>query len=305
MSNDVKQIVAAYILGCLDKKNLYQFVEYMNRGGKEVEGELGELQNIISLIPILLNFENPPDYLKENIAQKILERELITKEISQREKTKNEIKGEDKLKTASVQKLKSKPLQGNLEKKILESTGKSKPKRSFANILIFILIVSLVGLAGYLYYFNQKLTNKIARLNSKLLQMKQETNVANNFLKENLQLIDLFNADDVMIFNLVDQDTSVDAKGKLFISFSQGEAILSINISGRIFSDESLAVWAVLNRSTILLGEIVYDPLIKYYKLEKLPAIEKSNIKIISITIQKRRSSDKVDSRTLMISKPN
>jgi len=129
--------------------------------------------------------------------------------------------------------------------------------------------------------------------------------LANNFLSEHSLLIDFLNSDEISIYNFTNLDTSITASAKLFLSFSKGEGILAANISGKISSDESLVVWAVIKSKNILLGEIVYNPLVKYYKLEKLPLIDKNSIKILSITIQKRRSGEDTESRIFMMGKTN
>jgi len=305
MSEDVKQIIAAYVLGCLNKENLNRFVEYIQHGGKETEGELGELQNIISLIPILLSPENPGENIKEKIAQKILEMEFQTKNIEHKaNKTENiEPDNSDELKKPLP--FVNQPLHDKLDSAGTKIDETLKKKNKFLFSLYVLMIIGLASLSFYFYKINLDANSKIEKLNNKILQLNQEMSLANNFLSEHSLLIDFLNSDEISIYNFTNLDTSITASAKLFLSFSKGEGILAANISGKISSDESLVVWAVIKSKNILLGEIVYNPLVKYYKLEKLPLIDKNSIKILSITIQKRRSGEDTESRIFMMGKTN
>ncbi len=71
----VHQIISGYASGCLDKENFIQFRNYILENDDLPKGELGELQNIISLIPMLLDIDKPPDSLKPNLLNRIYEME--------------------------------------------------------------------------------------------------------------------------------------------------------------------------------------------------------------------------------------
>jgi hypothetical protein len=303
MSDDVKQIIAAYVLGCLDKENLIQFIEYIHRGGKEIEGELGELQNIISLIPILLSPEIPNENIKENIAQKILEIEFQTKNVERKSKIIEENSADNSAEAKESKIISALPLHDKLDSTQVKSDKPQVKKSKITSVFLWFLIFILIGLAGYAYKNSLDANLKIIKLNKKILQLNQEMSVAKNFLAEHSTLIDFLNSDEISIYNFSNLDTNVTASAKLFLSFSKGEGIFSVNISGKISSDESLAIWAVIKNKNILFGEIVYNPLVKYYKLEKIPMIDKNSIKIISVTIQKRRSGEETESRIFMMGK--
>ena|GEM_PF-702744 len=66
------EMVAAYAVGCMDKQNFVQFKDYMQEGGDLPEGELGELQNIISMIPVILDLEKPHPAIKDMVAKKLI-----------------------------------------------------------------------------------------------------------------------------------------------------------------------------------------------------------------------------------------
>jgi hypothetical protein len=71
MADTVKEMMSAYVAGCMDLKNLVQFVKYLEQGDYIPLDELGELQNIASLIPILLEREAPPASLQNQIFSQI------------------------------------------------------------------------------------------------------------------------------------------------------------------------------------------------------------------------------------------
>lgn len=68
----LNEMAAAFGAGCLDKKNLTHFKDYLGRGGKLPGKELGEVQNIVSLIPLILDEEKPDPKVKDAVAKKLL-----------------------------------------------------------------------------------------------------------------------------------------------------------------------------------------------------------------------------------------
>ena len=85
----IHEMVAAFAAGCMDKDNYTQFKEYLNAGGELPKGELGELQNIISMIPVILDLENPDAAIKDMVAKKLIgmKEEIKTKIIEGKRKT--------------------------------------------------------------------------------------------------------------------------------------------------------------------------------------------------------------------------
>ncbi|MBI1939336.1 MAG: anti-sigma factor [Ignavibacteriales bacterium] len=79
--NALREMIAAFAAGCMDKENFVQFKDYLTAGGELPERELGELQNIVSMIPIILDMEKPDPALKDSVAKKLigLQEEIKTK----------------------------------------------------------------------------------------------------------------------------------------------------------------------------------------------------------------------------------
>ena len=61
----------AYSLGCLDDEDLNILEEYLQSGGEFAWQELGEYQNLASLLPSILNIEVPPPQLKDSVARNL------------------------------------------------------------------------------------------------------------------------------------------------------------------------------------------------------------------------------------------
>lgn len=61
----------AYAAGCLDSEELAALIEHIRQGGQISQKELGELQNVISLLPTILELEHPQPQVKDKIARKL------------------------------------------------------------------------------------------------------------------------------------------------------------------------------------------------------------------------------------------
>lgn len=70
--NKPKEILHAYSAGCLDKENYPQLFDLLNSGNENFARELAGMQNIISLIPAILEMEQPNPRVKDNVARKLL-----------------------------------------------------------------------------------------------------------------------------------------------------------------------------------------------------------------------------------------
>ena len=70
--NQIMEIISAFAAGCLDRENYIQFKEYYDAGGKLPLKELGELQNTIALVPIILEIEKPRPEIKAEVAKKLI-----------------------------------------------------------------------------------------------------------------------------------------------------------------------------------------------------------------------------------------
>lgn len=70
--NKLKEILYAYSAGCLDKEDYPQLAGLLNSGNKMFARELADMQNIITLIPGILEIEQPNPRVKDKVARKLL-----------------------------------------------------------------------------------------------------------------------------------------------------------------------------------------------------------------------------------------
>lgn len=71
-SDPILEMISAFASGCMDKENFVQFKDYINSGGSLPDSELGDLQNIVSMIPVILDLEQPDPAIKDSIAKKLI-----------------------------------------------------------------------------------------------------------------------------------------------------------------------------------------------------------------------------------------
>ncbi len=88
-NNPIHEMIAAFAAGCMDKENFVQFRDYVKEGGELPQGELGELQNIVAMIPVILDLETPDPSLKDKVAKKLIgmKDEIKTRIREERKKT--------------------------------------------------------------------------------------------------------------------------------------------------------------------------------------------------------------------------
>lgn len=65
------EFLNAYSLGCLDSEDLVKLKSYLAEGGEFPWQELGEFQNLSSLLPSILTIESPAPEVKDDVARKL------------------------------------------------------------------------------------------------------------------------------------------------------------------------------------------------------------------------------------------
>jgi len=105
------EMISAFSLGCMDKQNFIQFKKHIDAGDDYPSSQLGEFQNIVALIPTVLELDIPDPKLKDNVAKQL-------------KNFQDEIKGKIKAK-----KERTKYLQNNItdsEKEVTKETPEPK-----------------------------------------------------------------------------------------------------------------------------------------------------------------------------------
>ncbi|HEX2866068.1 MAG TPA: anti-sigma factor [Ignavibacteriales bacterium] len=65
------EMIHAFSAGCLDRNEYLEFLEYLSSGKKAPDRELGELQNVVSLLPAILEIERPAAEVKDRVAKRL------------------------------------------------------------------------------------------------------------------------------------------------------------------------------------------------------------------------------------------
>jgi len=92
MSTNYNDFIYAYCLGCLDREDLYSFIDQLNSAGDINMQELGEFQNLVALLPGILKMELPDLQVKDKVARKLYR---IKNEVKQ-------VRRQNRLKTVEI-----------------------------------------------------------------------------------------------------------------------------------------------------------------------------------------------------------
>lgn len=305
VDNTVHQIISAYTTGCLDRDNFIQFMNYMREGGELPKGEMGELQNVTSLIPTLLELEEPPPDLKNQVAKRILELEAERKKKVKKTavpKTEPEVVVDNKTKTREktsatevlkeeVNKDKTKTFE-KIEKHDVDQKEKVPESNLIPWIILGVVSLVLVISTVYFLFMNNALKDEVADIKIQLSSFQSEVVQTNKFVNEHIELIEFLNYKNVEIVNFQPTENKPDAYGKLFISLDVGEAILQLKNMPRLTSRESFQLWMVNETQSFSLGTVFPNPGVEYYKIKNLPSLDKKDILMFRITKEVRGGSD-------------
>lgn len=304
------QMISAYVTGCLDRDNFIQFRKYVREGGELPEGELGELQNLMSLVPTLLEMESPPEETKDKIAQRLIElKDEIKTKIREEKLTASEERKTVAKTTAAPPEqsttnvkteLKSKPLhdgepQTHTRKqttKIRETTPEPKQSSGFTWVLTSILFLILIAVIIYFHTINSALEQEISDIKNQLAGFQDEISNTNKFINDHLSLIEFFNYRNVEIVNLANGDVNTNSSGKLLISFESGEALLQLRNIPQLAIDETYQLWMVSSDLSYSLGTIIPQTDMKFYKISNIPFVPREQVDMFRITKEPRGGSD-------------
>lgn len=285
IANDVVNLVYPFVLGCLDDKEandaLISFFSMENFPWKI----LGEYQNMIALLPIVLDIENPPAKLKEKIAAQLyhlrkdedLMYQTSFKEKSEFSESSGELDEKVKEKTQKFERIEhlieeQAPLIENIEKETASENENKIEKKSYTGLLTVIFIIILIGVFVLAYYLYQDRVEKYEK------QIANLTQVIDSFKKESLsrpEIPGLAGLTDLKTVNL--QPTAVDSlsKARVLLSFSETKGYfhviylpqlspgLAYQLWGRFFTARDIEMQT--NGSILLLGTFKVSSQPDYY----------------------------------------
>jgi hypothetical protein len=272
---NINDLIYAYSLGCLDNEELQRLREHFDSGEELNIQELGEFQNLASLLPSILKIENPDPQLKDNVAKKLYRLKDEIK--AQRQKNKpslniqesNGEQGQDfSLKEPEILSsengaFKSTQAEENDVQKIVEVTNsltsntevplihpaipvkKNNNIKIWGFVLFFLLAIGIIAIYLKISLKTNNLVNEVEKLKKEVVSLKTQL-IGSQEIKEMLQ------SPDVQVIKLMGTNFSPNSFGKLiidsdkevgYIQFGQMPAIqedkffqLWVNMSGGYFS---------------------------------------------------------------------
>jgi len=296
----IDQMISAFATGSLDRDNFIQFKKYLLRGGEIPRGELGEQQNVMSLIPIILEIEQPDEKIKEQVAKKIIEiqEKIKTRELANAEQERvpliEKLSGERILQIAELKKQKSLhdseiPRPTAAGPPVTRESVKVKTVHSTIPwILIIVTLIILIITTLYFMKLNSDLEEQIVEIRNQLVGFQSEIANTNEFINDHLGLIEFFNYKDVKIVNLIPINAAEGSWGRLLISFESGEGLLQLKNMPGLESGEVYQLWMVSKDVTYPLSTILPRVDVKYYKISNIPYLPAKDINLFRITKESR-----------------
>ncbi|MCF6269666.1 MAG: anti-sigma factor [Melioribacteraceae bacterium] len=329
MANDaIKEMISAFALGCMDRKNYKQFKNYVQGGGELPDGELGDSQNIISLIPTILDIDNPREELKNELGNRLIEiqKNIKNRVVEDRRETRIEFEDEFLERSSSTknfdvgekrgdfsqqsQRVNKTPIpptrikeKGTSSTTSIQTSEISKP--SSLNIILLWIFSSLLLIAiVVLSYLSFNKTSALEEVNNKLqrqiVKLRTDLSRTNNFINENKEFVEFFNNPNINIIQLKGLEKTSKESGRLLISFDAGEGLLQLQNMPRISSEKVYQLWLVSKTGTFSLGAFEITPDKKYIKFSEIPFVMKEDIQLFRISQEMRGESEMPNGRTIL-----
>lgn len=330
MANDaINEMVSAFALGCMDKKNYKQFKNYLRGGGELPKGELGDSQNIISLIPTVLDINSPREELKNELGNRLIDiqRNIKNKIIEDRRETRIDA-GEKFLERDTSTKIfdvdekrehfsrqskmeEQTPILQTRIREVTTSTNNHYAKTheisnssSLSIILLWIFSFMLLIAIVILSYFSLDKTNSLTEENSilqnKITKLKIDISRTNNFVNENKEFVEFFNNPNINIIELKGLEKASKESGRLLISFDAGEGLLQLRNMPRIDSEKVYKLWLVSKGGTFSLGAFQITPNKKYIQFSEIPFVMKEDIQLFRISQEMRDETEMPNGETIL-----
>ena len=290
---NINDLIYAYSLGCLDNEELRRLREHLNSGENHNIQELGEFQNLVSLLPSTLKIENPDPQLKDNVAKKLYR---LKDEIrAQRQKNKpssnvQEATGEKvqdssqeeqerlnpeykAINSASAeendaQKLDEEPidLSSNMEIPLFRPMT---PIKKNSTLMIFgVVLFFLLAIGITLTYLN--ISVKTSNLDNEVDKLKNEVGNLNIQLISNLEIQKMIQSPDVQMINLRGTSLDPNSFGKLIIGLDKGAGYIKLAQMPAIQGDNIFQLWVNISGSYLSLKTIQASDTMGFYSFRML-----------------------------------
>lgn len=291
-----KEMISAFTVGCMDKENYDYFMEYLQKEGKNITTELGELQNIISLLPTVLEEEKPDPELKKRVAKKLLSLKDEIKSKIELEKQKNSttLNKVKEIKEIEVDEKSDKEIHS--EKEPVENINK-KPEEVLERVveppplpedlmsekiikrkhrlqeeamdvedsfdgkklwLSFLIISSLFIFIFFLmYYLFDHTDEKLSKLETEITQLKNITEENSNFRINYIDILEFFYSRDILTYTFSNSNEFPDVVFRLFHSIENKKTLIITKNLPNPESGKSYYIWIDNNQNYVPLESFV------------------------------------------------
>ncbi len=322
----IHEMISAYAAGCMDEKNYLYFRDHIKKGGELPAKELGELQNIMALLPLVLEEKKPAPEVKKNVAKELLKYSDEIKAKIQNAKTKTEIKptevsqkqeepgqvqpvqnnepgsDSDKMEVAVELNAEYKPI--DLQEKLDERRERiaedddALTKRQWGLLVIgVVLLVS--ALVGLFYVYNLT-TNRISDAMKEIKTMELEVEKNTEFRDNYFTLMQFFTLEDLKLVNLKPTNSANNYFGKFFVSFNSGSSLIKLDNMPELDKSQTYQLWARTDNRDVLLG--AFEPVFnkQFTELNDIPEIDVKAIEKVFLTIELKPGSQSPSGRALL-----
>ncbi|PIQ09999.1 MAG: hypothetical protein COW71_04445 [Ignavibacteriales bacterium CG18_big_fil_WC_8_21_14_2_50_31_20] len=330
MADDaVKEMISAFALGCMDKSNFKQFRDYFEHNGKLPKGELGDLQNIIALIPTILDIDLPDPDVKNELGKRLIQIQKDMKEGIIENRRETRIKGtanfvqrdsSTKIFDVSEKRIQAPnniPVEDSPKQKTLKTLPKkenitrlniTQPQQKASNRLSIVFIWAfLVFIIVALVVFYNSFSNAVDILNSsnldlanKISKLRTDLVRTEDFVNQNIEFIEFFNNPNIELVNLKGINPNSKESGKLFVSLGSGEGLLQLQNMPHLEAEMSFQLWLVSKAGTFSLGAFEIRPDKKYIKFSQIPYVIREDIEMFRITKESKGGSIAPTSETIL-----
>lgn len=316
----INEMISAFAAGCMDKENYLNFVKYIRGGGELPYKELGKLQTLSAMLPVILDQETPPAALKNRVAKSLIQ---MQDEIKEKIKTERKqtvdiprpapaahTKAEeetasnriDEPRRVTEQSAPAPSTQNEMPKDSLTyNAGRlfsETPQRQFEMpsftpvwIVIALLFIALGALAYFNYSAHSEMSDMLAKAESDISNMKAELRGTSDYISRNSALVDFFNFDDIWVVQMNGVDQQKDVYGRLYVSLQGKEALLQMTNLPTPSPDNIYQLWMETRQQSYLIGSFFIEPASRYVKLTKLPSVTRDQVTQFKITLEPRGGS--------------
>lgn len=332
----IKEMISAFAIGCMDKENYTQFRNYIENKGKLPKGELGDLQNIISLIPTILDIEKPSENLKNELGNMLIQiqKDIKNKVVENRRETRIDvtdefIKRDESTKVFDVTEKRMEHTRQTFVEEIPPQPVVSKPvtqkpeppkrenvtrlnttpalvqeKNSFGGIIHWLFSgILLVAIIILYFLFSGKISNleeTKTGLESKVVKLRTDVSRLDEFIIKNNEFVEFFNNPYIEIIPLKGTSTTSKETGRVFLSLGSGDGLLQLQNMPHLEPDMVFKLWLVSKSGTFSLGKFEVKPDKKFMPITEIPFVLKEDIEMFTVTKEMKDSGLTPNGETIL-----